>query len=184
MLLADQMRNVNGMVVECGTWKGGTIAGMARVLGDGREYVLFDSFEGLPPAREIDGETALSWQADTESPQFYDNCRADEVDAIAAMDIAGVKNYDIVKGWFDQSVPSYCWKSPIAILRLDGDWYNSTLTCLEHLFPRVQKNGIIIIDDYYDFEGCSKAVHDYLSKKKRSECIRQFIHEVCYLMKQ
>ena len=44
----------------------------------GRDYVLFDSFEGLPPAAEIDGENAIAWQADTTSPEYFDNCTAGE----------------------------------------------------------------------------------------------------------
>ena len=63
--LASTVRNLSGAIVECGTWRGGMIAGIADVLGPGRHYRLFDSYEGLPPAREIDGEAALAWQRDT-----------------------------------------------------------------------------------------------------------------------
>src|SRR5256885_815316 len=62
--IAANVKNVPGVVVECGTWRGGMIAGIADVLGSNRRYYLFDSFEGLPPAREIDGTGALAWQAD------------------------------------------------------------------------------------------------------------------------
>ena len=55
-----------GCVVECGVWRGGMSAGMAEVLGADRDYFLFDSFEGLPPAREdLDGASAVAWQSNT-----------------------------------------------------------------------------------------------------------------------
>src|SRR5688572_18533132 len=71
--LARQVRNVPGAIVECGVWRGGMIAGMAEVLGNSREYILFDSFEGLPKAKEIDGPSALAWQSNTTHPGYYDN---------------------------------------------------------------------------------------------------------------
>ena len=184
LLLVDQVKHIPGLIVECGVWKGGLIAGIAKILGNSRKYILFDSFEGLPPAQDIDGETAKKWQADTESPTYFDNCTAAEADAQTAMAMSGVDNYSIVKGWFDNTLDAYTWDSPIAVLRLDGDWYDSTLTCLNSLFPRVAKGGIIIIDDYYTWDGCSKAVHDYLSQEQRTERIAQFYNRVCYLVHQ
>src|SRR6266705_81074 len=74
--LANRFKHIPGAIVECGTWKGGMIAGLACVFGADRSYYLFDSYEGLPPAKEIDGKAALHWQADTKSPNFFDNCRA------------------------------------------------------------------------------------------------------------
>src|SRR6266480_2286319 len=74
--LANRFTHLPGAIVECGTWKGGMIAGLACLFGAKRNYYLFDSFEGLPPAKEIDGESALRWQADKKSPRYFDNCRA------------------------------------------------------------------------------------------------------------
>lgn len=58
--LARWVGQVRGSIIECGTWRGGMIAGIADVLGRDRRYYLFDSFEGLPPAKEIDGAAALA----------------------------------------------------------------------------------------------------------------------------
>src|SRR5262245_48397715 len=55
LTLAYRYAHVQGSVVECGTWRGGMIAGIAELLGGGRTYHLFDSFEGLPRSRAIDG---------------------------------------------------------------------------------------------------------------------------------
>jgi hypothetical protein len=168
--------------VECGTWKGGMIAGIADVLGPAREYWLYDSFEGLPPAKEIDGAAALSWQANTNSPIYFDNCRAEEAAAYRAMSLSGCRNYNIIKGWFNETLRIRI-PGKIAILRLDADWYDSTMVCLENLFHLVVPGGIVIVDDYYVFEGCSKAIHDFLSHTGASEKIGQFDGSVLYIKK-
>ncbi len=171
--LITQVKKLPGCIVECGVWRGGMMAGMAEVLGPKRHYYLFDSFEGLPPAKEIDGQAAIEWQKDTKSPGYYDNCKAEMEWAEKAMKKSGAANYKLVKGWFDNTVPTYKLDEPIALLRLDADWYDSTMVCLEHFFPKVAKGGLIILDDYYVWDGCSKALHDYLSKNKRPERIHE-----------
>ena len=173
MLIADARRHVKGCVVECGVWRGGISAGMAEVLGPGREYFLFDSFEGLPPAKELDGTEALRWQQDTESEAYYDNCRAPIEFAERAMRLSRVPKYTIVKGWFEETLPSFVPPEPIAILRIDGDWYDSTMTALESLFKYVAPQGVVIVDDYYAWDGCSRAVHDFLSKHQLTTRIVQ-----------
>jgi O-methyltransferase len=184
LLLVDQFAFVSGPVVECGTWKGGMIAGIAKALGPGRSYHLFDSYQGLPPAKEIDGPAALRWQADTAGPQYYDNCTASEADARAAMRMSGASDWDVVPGWFEDTLRTSPLPEGIAILRLDGDWYDSTMTCLDALFPRVARQGIVIIDDYHVYDGCSAAVHDYLSSHNSDARISQFMNAVAYIQKR
>jgi O-methyltransferase len=180
--LVRLFKKVEGVVVECGTWRGGMIAGIACLLGNEREYYLFDSFEGLPEVKEIDGTEAIKWQNDKDSPFYFDNCKADFSEAQKAMLQTGCNKFHIIKGWFEDTLNQFPDKQ-IAVLRLDGDWYDSTITCLENLFDKVSPGGIIIIDDYTAWDGCSKAVHDFLSKKKRPEKIRQWENEVAYIIK-
>lgn len=158
-------KHSTGDVIECGVWKGGMIAGMAELLGSSHHYHLFDSFEGLPLAKEIDGKTAIEWQSDTNSSNFFDNCRADEKQATQLLANIGVP-FSIHKGWFNDTFLDFVPNNPIDILRLDADWYDSTILCLRNFFPYVRKGGIILIDDYYTWDGCSRAVHDYLSEEK------------------
>ena len=181
--LANQFANISGAIVECGTWKGGMIAGIAYLLGQNREYVLFDSFEGLPEAKEIDGSKAKAWQTEKNEKDYYDNCKASEEEAKEAMRRAGINNPYINKGWFNETLPNIKFKAGIAILRMDADWYDSTMEILRNLFFQVNKGGVIIIDDYYYWEGCTKAVHDFLSTHKLSEKIRTH-KSVCYIVKE
>jgi O-methyltransferase len=173
---------IGGNVVECGVWRGGMSAGLARVLGKNRKYYLFDSFEGLPAAKDIDGADAIQWQGDTKSVSYYDNCKAEIGFAEAAMQKTGVR-FELIKGWFSDTLPKFTVPGPIALLRLDGDWYESTIDCLTHLYPKVAQKGVIIIDDYFTWEGCSKAVHDYLSSIKSSSRIHTSAGGVCYIIK-
>lgn len=182
LCLASQVRNVSGAIVECGTWKGGMSAGIAAVLGGSREYYLFDSFEGLPQAKDIDGEAAIKWQQDVDSPTYYNNCTAAESDALKAMGHAGIRKPHIIKGWFEDTLPKVTFTDGIALLRMDADWYESTYQILDHLYVHINAGGLIVVDDYYTWDGCSRAVHDYLSNKKLEVRISHY-NNVCYIRK-
>lgn len=165
LLTAMLHSEIAGCVVECGVWRGGMSAGLAEVLGPDRTYYLFDSFEGLPPPRELDGERAKSeWQARSVTPEGF--CKANESYAAAAMRMSPAKRFHLVKGWFNDIVPNFEFDTPIAVVRLDGDWYESTLVCLEHLYHKVVPGGLVILDDYYCWDGCAKAVHHFLAERQ------------------
>jgi O-methyltransferase len=180
--IAMKFEKVKGAVVECGVWRGGMTAAMAQILGNEREYFLYDSFEGLPEAKEIDGHTAISWQKNTDSKIYYNNCTAEIKFAEQAMKLSGAGKYHMVKGWFNKTLPEF-GPQPIAILRLDGDWYDSTMECLDNLYKHVALGGVIIVDDYYTWDGCAKAIHDYLSKNKLADRIYRSDKGVCYIIK-
>jgi O-methyltransferase len=181
LLLAGKYTPPIGDVVECGVWRGGVIRGLADVLGETRTYHLFDSFEGLPPAGELDGEAAIAWQTNVQSPTYYDNCSADESYARSLFEGSGF-NYSINSGWFSDTLPAFNSANPIALLRLDGDWYDSTMTCLTNLFPKLAPGALVLIDDYHTWDGCARAVHDYLSQTKSTLRIRQSALGTCYLI--
>lgn len=170
-----QLRPLDAAVVECGTWRGGMAAAMMALGGGSRRYHFFDSFEGLPPAQAIDGGSAIAWQKNPGGAWYFDNCSASEADfrATLARTQVSLDRVSIHRGFFESTVPSAV-TGPIAVLRLDGDWYESTWICLEHLFPRVISGGLVLIDDYGTWDGCTRAVHDYLSKHSRPEPIERF----------
>jgi hypothetical protein len=178
--LAAKVKSISGAVVECGTWRGGMIAGIADVLGSGRHYCLFDSFEGLPPAKEIDGEAALAWQRDTSGPMYHNNCRASQEEAKQAMSMSAAVDYAMVKGWFNETLPK-AGVGPIALLRMDADWYDSTKAILDNLADRMVPGGLIIVDDYYVYEGCTRAINECAAT--RNWMIRQHPQGgVCYII--
>lgn len=181
--LVKQFESIEGCVVECGVWRGGMISAIAKVLGDNRKYYLFDSFEGLPSARKIDGESALRWQRDKESPLYFNNCKTEEKYAREAMALSGTKNYKIIEGWFSKTLPKSKFHHNIAILRLDSDWYEPTMECLVALYDDVVSGGVIIIDDYYAWDGCAKAVHRFLAMKRDVSKLYQNQEGICYILK-
>jgi O-methyltransferase len=178
LLLCRQADRIDGAIVECGCWRGGMSAAMAQVLPR-RESVLFDSFEGLPPVGELDGNSARAFLA------RGDTLAVQEGPARDAMRRSGSAEVRIIKGWFSDTVPKFAAEQArIAVLRLDGDWYESTMTCLEHLLPLVPLRGLVIIDDYDCWEGCTRAVHDYLSAHRRPEPIQYTRYGTAYLWKR
>lgn len=161
-LCKDIIRNVkDGAFVECGTWKGGCgaiMAYLAKKEGAGRETWLFDSFEGLPPSTENDGE---------EAKKYTGECYSSLDDVNRALDKIGAKkNTFIVKGWFNDTLPKSKDRiKKISILRLDGDWYQSTKESLEDLYDYVINGGYILLDDYNYWEGSKRAVDEFLNKR-------------------
>ena len=175
--LADLVRailwcDIPGHFVECGVWRGGASFLMADFLRQAgirdRKVWLFDSFEGLPPPKEIDGVNAREYAENTNSPDYLDNCRASLEEVRRNATELGLAPYtQFVEGWFDQTLPAHRNRiGPIAILRIDGDWYSSVRCCLDNLYDQVVDEGYVILDDYYTYEGCAIAVHEFLGARR------------------
>jgi O-methyltransferase len=197
-------QRIAGDLVECGVWEGGCAAAMkltaqaaqAMLAATPRTLHLFDSFEGLPPVQPIDGPMAQGWQQDVDDPIYYDNCRASlervqqNFQQLGLLDNPGDSGPVPVQfhpGWFEQTVPTFVQQrpGPIALLRLDGDWYESTKVCLENLYPLVSENGVMIIDDYYAWDGCAVAVHEYFGGQRLNHRIRALPDfSAAYVIKQ
>ena len=175
--------DVPGALVECGTWMGGCSFGLAlaqkAVFGAVvRPVHMLDSFEGLPPADERDGPAAIAYQNTPDDPGYMDNCRAPLDRVLALRDALGLTQTEcpIVPGWFAQTVPDLRPRLAacgIAWLRVDCDWYEPVRFVLDHLGPLVSEDGIVILDDYYAWDGCARATHDYLSHNDLAYRLRQ-----------
>jgi O-methyltransferase len=164
----------DGAIVECGTWKGGMAAALVEIGGPKRRYYFFDSFAGLPAPTAQDGDAAIVYQGDTANPEFHDNCTASLDDIKSALSLTGCppSQISIIPGFFEQSF-QYFEPPKIAVLRLDADWHSSTLICLKKFWRHVLPNGLILLDDYYTWEGCTRAVHEFLASEGASERIEQ-----------
>ena len=67
-----------------------------------------------------------------------------------------------MKGWFAETLPRWSgWIGEIAMLHLDADWYQSTIECLEYLYPQLVAGGLLILDDYGHWDGCKVACQEY-----------------------
>lgn len=152
---------VPGDLIETGVWRGGVAILMRAILaahGDvDRTVWVADSFRGLPPP----------------NPSVYPEDRGLDLSGVPelAVSLEQVRrNFDryglldervrFLEGWFRDTLPS----APIpalAVLRLDGDLYESTWDALTHLYPRLSVGGYVIVDDYGAIAACRRAVEDY-----------------------
>jgi hypothetical protein len=173
----------DGSVIECGTWAGGMSFGLMSTLRQIKEFHFFDSFEGLPPATEEDGERALKARELGILKHDGNTAAYEPFAANAERFRAPDQEVSVHRGWFQDTLPGFQPKRPIAVLRLDGDWYESTFVALTHLYDQVAHGGIILIDDYYHWDGCSRAIHDFLSSRKGLERIGESRHGVAYMIR-
>jgi len=170
-LCRDQSRRkVPGAFVECGVWRGGSAMVMglaARKANPVPPLHLFDSFEGLPEPDENDGAEAAQYSDGKAGGKLVSiaKCEASlEHVKSALFEQARLSPGNVLfhQGWFQNTLPAEAKSiGAISVLRLDGDWYASTKICLEHLYPRVGRDGILILDDYFLWEGCRKAAQEY-----------------------
>jgi hypothetical protein len=177
-------RNVPGDLMETGVWRGGASILMRAVLKASgvtdRRVWLADSFEGLPPpdpakyphdanlTLNLYKELAVSLEEVQTNFRRY-NLLDDQV--------------RFLKGWFRDTLPS----APVehlAVLRLDGDLYESTMDALSALYPKVSPGGYVIVDDYGDIPACRQAVHDYRQRHDVWEEIMAIDHAGVFWMKQ
>jgi O-methyltransferase len=166
---------VPGSIVECGVWRGGSMMMAAltlQALGDtSRELYLFDTYEGLPkPNRSEDidlwGHSAYNeWTRHRRTDESSDWAAAslEEVQANLASTGYPSDKLILVKGMVQKTLPTIA-VDRIALLRLDTDWFESTVCELEYLYPRLTHNGILIIDDYGHMRGQRKAVDEYFAR--------------------
>jgi len=154
-------RGVPGDLIETGVWRGGAtilMRGVLNAFGDTKRTVwVADSFKGLPKP------DAKRWPQDQDDT-FWTKGRL----AVSPEEVkANFERYGLLDdqvrflvGWFEDTLPA----APIerlAVLRLDGDMYGSTMEALEALYPKLSPGGYVIVDDYGAIPTCKEAVSDF-----------------------
>lgn len=163
---------IPGDFVECGVWRGGSSMAAALALkafGDtSRALYLYDTFEGMSEPTEkdklADGTSASAILTDHEKGTGY-WCYASLEDVTANLRTTGYPEDKLVyvKGKVEDTIPARI-PDKLAILRLDTDWYESTAHELLHLYPRLSRHGVLLIDDYGHWQGARAAVDEYVEK--------------------
>ena len=170
-------RGVPGAIVECGVWRGGSVLAMIRVLQElgvnDRDVYLYDTFEGMTEPTEVDtsrfaepalrtwestpaGSMPWQWAFDAE---IYD---LDFVKRVMKQSGYPEERVHFVQGPVEETIPGTL-PDRIAVLRLDTDWYESTLHELRHMYPVMSAGAVLIIDDYGHWDGARRAVEEYFS---------------------
>jgi hypothetical protein len=167
--------NIQGSIVVCGVWRGGSAMLIAKMLSNrnisDRKIYLFDTFEGMSAPTEHD----IDFRGDHASVLLKENennkeesvwCLADLEDVQNNMRLTDFPEENImyIKGKIENTIPENMPEEDIALLHLDTDWYESTKHELQYLYPKLVINGVLLIDDYGHWEGCRKAVDEYLKE--------------------
>lgn len=166
---------IEGDIVECGVWKGGSMMAAAMTLlannSSERTLWLFDTFEGMsePDEKDVDlhgnSSAEMLASADKKNSAIWAYSPLQEVKR--AMGSVGYDESHIryIEGKVEDTLPENA-PDKIALLRLDTDWYQSTYHELVHLYPRLSIGGVLIIDDYGHWQGARQAVDQYLKEQK------------------
>jgi O-methyltransferase len=158
-VLAD---DIPGDLIECGVWRGGACILMRAVLAahgdETRSVWVADSFEGLPRVDSAKYKADKGLRTETVAGILG----VPETEVRANFQRYGLLDDQVrfLAGWFKDTLHD----APIdriAVLRIDGDLYESTIQVLEALYPRLAPGGFCIIDDYHDLKPCRQAVTDY-----------------------
>ena len=165
-------REIPGALVECGVWRGGSMMAVALTLLrlgiTDRELYLFDTFSGMTAPSDQDVKRSGERAADALADEGPDS----DIWAIAPIDevrkaVLSVgypeERIHFVEGTVEETLPANA-PEEIALLRLDTDWYSSTKHELVHLYPRLTRGGVLILDDYGYWQGARRAVDEYISE--------------------
>lgn len=192
--LALSQRNIDGDYVECGVAAGAQIIAMLHAVGASKVIHAFDSFQGIPlPCNQDDQIPGIRKLTPEEIQQLPDAGKQKlessgvtvvSVDEflvhLSGAGVASKMNLIIYEGWFEETM-QVANIEKISLLRLDGDLYNSTITCLKYLFPKVVDGGVVIIDDW-QLSGSRKACDDYFRSINYSPQY-DIIHGIAYFTK-
>lgn len=155
---------IPGDFIETGVWRGGACIYLRAILEAygvrGRRVWAADSFEGLPPPN------AAAYPADAgDTFHCYSELAVPLEKVRRNFERYGLLDDQVVflKGWFRDTLPS-AQTGPLAVLRMDGDMYESTMDALTHLYGRVSAGGYVIVDDYRVVDGCRQAVDDFRTR--------------------
>jgi len=181
------IKEIPGEIVECGVFKGASYLRFAmfrEIFGNpfSKKIIGFDTFGKFPETAFQDDEKARN--------QFIGSAGADSISKeqlLKIMNHKGLnKHIDLIKGDITETVPAYVKANPelkISLLNLDTDIYEPAVTILEHLYPRITKGGILMLDDYGTHPGETKAVDEYFQNKDVEIKKFSFAMTPCYIVK-
>ena len=170
---------IAGDIVECGVWRGGSMALTATTLleaGDHqRQLWLYDTFDWQwEPEGPHDGFLAAGTPAEGPPPPSVQSSGTSKAEVLDLLRRTGypAAHLHLVQGLVQDTIPADA-PDCIALLRLDTDYYDSTRHELEHLYPRLTHGGVLIVDDYGKLSGATKAVDEYFAALARPPLLQR-----------
>jgi hypothetical protein len=165
-------RRLPGLIVEAGTARGGSAIVLAAAKARERPMKVYDVFGMIPPPSERDGpDVHRRYQAIATGAArgvggetyygYRDDLYGEVTESFARLGVpADERNVELIQGLFEDTIDL---DEPVAFAHLDGDWYESTMTCLQRIAPLVVPGGRIVLDDYFQWSGCRIAVDEYFA---------------------
>lgn len=136
--------DVEGVVIECGSWHGGSSANLSLICKlTNRKLLIYDSFQGLPETQPEDrqpyesGDFAASLETVKQNIEKY----------------GAIECCEFVEGWFNDTLPHL--KRPVLLAFIDVDLESSLETCVRYIWPNLVEKGYIFIDEYVELDYCS-----------------------------
>ena len=181
------IKEVPGEIIECGVFKGASYLRFAmfrEIFGNpfSKKIIGFDTFSKFPETTFQDDNKARN--------KFINSAGSDSISKeqlLKILDNKGLnKHVDLIEGDITETVPSYVKANPelkISLLNLDTDIYEPAVTILEHLYPKITKGGILMLDDYGTHPGETKAVDEYFKNKTVEIKKFSFAMTPCYIIK-
>lgn len=166
-----EKEKIKGDFIETGVWRGGMpiiMRAFLQSVGDKERKVwVADSFKGLPEDLEDENDKAAHLLLEP-----LKHLAASREDVEKGFEFFGLKDSQVefLEGWFKDTLKTIPQKS-FALIRLDGDYYESTRDAIVELYPKLSSGGYIIIDDYNLPLGCKRAVDEYRKLHNISEPI-------------
>jgi asparagine synthase (glutamine-hydrolysing) len=172
---ALERRRDDGILIEAGCALGGSAIVIATGKSIERPLFVFDAFGMIPPPSEKDDADVHERYHIIKSGQatgirankyygYEDNLFDKVVANFQAYDVPIERhNVRLIKGLFQATLHV---DQPVALAHLDGDWYESVMTCLQRIEPHLIERGVLVIDDYDAWSGCRKAVDEYFQDKR------------------
>jgi O-methyltransferase len=172
IVVSYEQAGAPGLIIEAGTALGGSAIVLAMAKSPERPMKVYDVFGMIPAPTEHDGKDVhnryariVQGKAGGVGGQTYygyrDNLYDEVTESFARLGVPVEDNsVELVKGLFEDTIHL---DEPVAFAHLDGDWYESTMTCLERIAPLLIPGGRIVLDDYYSWSGCRRAVDEYFA---------------------
>jgi predicted O-methyltransferase YrrM len=163
-----------GVVIEAGAARGGSAIVLAAAKAPERPMKVYDVFGMIPAPGEHDGadvheryaKIAAGDARGVGGEKYYgyrDYLYREVGESFARLGVpVEENNVELIRGLFEDTIRL---DEPVAFAHLDGDWYESTMTCLERIAPLLVPGGTIVLDDYYKWSGCRAAVDEYFADR-------------------
>jgi len=163
-----------GLLIEAGTARGGSAIVMASAKAVERPMKVYDVFGMIPPPTERDGPDVharyrkiAGGEAKGVGGETYygyrDDLQREVLESFSRLGVPAAEHgVELIRGRFEDTIDL---DEPVALAHLDGDWYESTMTCLRRIAPLLPPGGRIVLDDYYAWSGCRAAVDEYFAER-------------------